>query len=144
LGALAAKVTEVLEQSGLYHDESLAMVNTWRRQWFLTPGLRLLYLAPTAWIDAVIPLTVSPVPDSVVRTMVIRVELLTPETEAEDRASLQLLTENPALGRARFAALGRFAEPRLRRALTLLPSAAGAGYLEELRHGVDYTAIAGE
>lgn len=144
LTALAARVTEVLEQSGLYRDESVAMVNTWQRQWFRSPGLRLLYLAPSAWIDAVIPLTVSPVPDAVVRTMMIRVDLLTPETEAEDVAALSLMANDAGQGRAHFAALGRFAEPRLRRALTLFPSGAGSSYLEELRHGVDRTSLTGE
>jgi hypothetical protein len=139
--ALGAKVTDVLEQSGLYHDEAVAMVSTWQRQWFLTPGVRLLYLAPAAWTDAVIPLTISPVPDTVVRTMMIRVELLTPEMEAEDVAALTLLESDPSRGRAHFAALGRFAEPRLRRALRQLPSSAGSSYLEELRYGVARAAL---
>lgn len=142
LDELGAEVTKALEQSGLYRDEAVAMVNTWRRQWFLTPGLRLLYLAPAAWTDAVIPLTVSPAPDTVVRTMMLRVELLTPEVEAADVAALSLMTSDVTRGRAHFAALGRFAEPRLRRALDLSPSSAGASYLEELRHEVARPAVA--
>ena len=41
-----------LEGAGLYADEARAMVDTWRREWFGDEGLRLLYLAPRALVDA--------------------------------------------------------------------------------------------
>jgi hypothetical protein len=142
--ALATKVGAALEGTGLYHDEAVAMVNTWQRQWFRSPGLRLLYLAPQNWTDAVIPLSINPAPDALLRTMMIRVEILTPEMEARDTAALSLMAENAEQGRAYFAALGRFAEPRLRRANQLLPSSVGASYLDELRRSVDKTSLLGE
>ena len=57
--------------------------------------------------------------------MVMRVEVLTPALEADDRAFAALLGQSDAdfvTGSAHFTALGRFAEPRLRRALAGLGS----------------------
>jgi hypothetical protein len=124
--ALGEAVTTALDGVGLYHDESTAMVNTWKRQWFRTPGLRLLYIAPQSWTDASIPLTVQPAPDATQRVMLIRVEVLTPEIEQADAMQANALASQgtAAQAQAYFVALGRFAEPRLRRALSLLGSPA--------------------
>ena len=54
---LSEAVTRALDATGLYHDEAIAMVNTWRRQWFRTPGVRALYLLPQSWTEQSIPLT---------------------------------------------------------------------------------------
>src|SRR5262249_13054833 len=64
--------------------------------------------------DGIIPLEITPQPVELKRTLVIRVELLTPADEAElaDR-----LRSNDA---AYFMAKGRFAEPHLSRALQLM------------------------
>jgi hypothetical protein len=130
--SLAEAVTGALDATGLYHDEALAMVNTWSRQWFRTPGLRVFYLAPQAWTDSVLPLTLDPVPDSLVRVMMVRVELLTPEVESLDAAAADRFASDAGAAQAYFDALGRFAEPRLRRALETVPSDAGTAYLAEL------------
>jgi hypothetical protein len=130
--SLGSAVTAALDATGLYHDEAVAMVNTWSRQWFRTPGLRVFYLAPQTWTDAVLPLTLEPTPASLVRVMVVRVELLTPEVEAVDASAADRFSSDEAAARAHFAALGRFGEPRLRRALELVPSAAGEAYLATL------------
>jgi hypothetical protein len=129
---LSEAVLQALVAEGLYADEAQAMVDTWQRQWFRTPGLRVLYLAPQSWTESVIPLTLDPVPDSLIRVMMVRVELLTPELEAEDRAALAAMDADPSAAKAHFAAAGRFAEPRLRRALSLAPSSAGETYLGEI------------
>jgi hypothetical protein len=120
--ALAVKVTEALDATGLYHDEAKAMVSTWKRQWFGTPGVRVLYLMPQSWTDAAIPLTLTPAPDEMVRVMMIRVEVITPEIEQVDAANAKLLGDaaTAAEAQAHFQALGRFAEPRLRRALAIV------------------------
>ncbi|MEO5726226.1 MAG: hypothetical protein ABI134_16715, partial [Byssovorax sp.] len=120
--ALAAKVTEALDATGLYHDEALAMVHTWKRQWFRTPGVRVLYLMPQAWTDAAIPLTITPPPEEMRRVMMIRVEVITPELEQADAAMAKQLAQpsTESVGRAHFDGLGRFAEPRLRRALAIV------------------------
>lgn len=120
--SLANAVTQALDQTGLYHDEALAMVDTWKRQWFGTPGIRVFYLIPQSWTDASIPLTISPAPDSLVRVMMIRVEVIPPEDEAIDMANMKMLQDpaSAAVAQAHFTALGRFAEPRYRRAFSLL------------------------
>jgi hypothetical protein len=122
--ALGDAIVQALDGAGLYHDESLAMVATWKRQWFRTPGVRLLYLAPQSWTDASIPLTLQPKPDATTRVMMMRVEVITPELEAADVKAAQLLAAPSTAqdGQAYFVGLGRFAEPRLRRALALLGS----------------------
>jgi hypothetical protein len=133
--ALAVKVTDALDATGLYHDEALAMVSTWKRQWFGTPGVRVLYLMPQSWTDAAIPLTITPPPEETRRVMMIRVEVITPELEQVDTAMAKLLAEpdTAAAGQAHFDALGRFAEPRLRRALAIVGDASlGQAYLASI------------
>ena len=127
--ALAAAMQSELDKTGLYHDEAAAMVATWKRQWFRTPGLRVLYLAPQAWTDAQIPLTLTPKPESLTRVMVIRTEVLTKDLEDTDAAAVRGMlpgSAGVAAGNAHFTALGRFAEPRLRRARQLVADAAGS------------------
>jgi hypothetical protein len=130
--ALGVQVTAALDATGLYHDEAQAMVNTWKRQWFKTPGVRVLYLMPQSWTDAAIPLTLDPPPDEMLRVMMIRVEVITKETEQGDAKMAKLLADpaTEAQARSHFDALGRFAEPRLRRALTIVGDATlGQAYL---------------
>jgi hypothetical protein len=143
--ALATAVTAELDKTGLYHDEAVAMVNTWRRQWFTTPGRRVLYLAPPAWTDAQIPLKIDPSPDQTTRVMVIRAEVITPALEADDARSATELATDYASASAHFTALGRFAEPRLRRAMQLLGGGnVGCQQLLTQIAGVNTTAGAGE
>ncbi len=140
--ALARAVVRELDRTGLYHDESVAMVNTWRRQWFRTPGVRLLYLAPQAWTDALIPLTITPAPDRTTRAMMIRVEFLTPAIHDEDATYLRAMdsagvnggaayTDAKNAARQHFQSLGRFAEPRLRSALAEFKPGNFGGFLDE-------------
>lgn len=119
--SLGDAVTAALDRTGLYHDEATAMVSTWKRQWFRTPGVRVLYLAPQSWTEASIPLSIEPKPDSAVRVMMMRVEVLTHDVENQDYQVLnKLLLPEPQVDEvvAYFSALGRFGEPRLRRALS--------------------------
>ena len=127
---LSAEMTRALEGQGLFNDEAVAMVNTWKRQWFKTPGIRVLYFAPSTWTDATLPLQIAPTPVSLVRVMVMRAEVLTPEIESADVAALSG-GSGDAL-ESYFSKLGRFAEPRLRRALAQAPSAEGQALLERL------------
>src|SRR5262249_3859269 len=116
--ALGAAMAAALEETGLYRDEAQAMVATWRRQWFKAPGLRALYLIPQALVDEQIPLRLDPRPDTIVRTMVIRVEALTPELEGADARAAERLAQNDNTEAiSYYKNLGRFGEPRLRRAM---------------------------
>jgi len=129
--ALGEEVTDALDATGLYHDEAVAMVRTWKRQWFRTPGVRVLYLTPQAWTEASIPLSVEPAPEEVVRVMMIRVEVITPELEAADVEQVKKLAGGAEVEQAKayFKDLGRFAEPRLRRAIEIAGDEPGAAAL---------------
>lgn len=138
---LRSRLAARLVGAGLFTDEATAMVDTWERSYFLTPGVRLLYVLPQANTDRVIPLSIAPAPQKVVRVMVIRVEIVTPEQEQKLSTWLTALgvgtTTQREAARASFLGLGRFAEPHLtravRRATTAEEIAAGQSLLTEVR-----------
>jgi hypothetical protein len=73
-----------LVADGLFDDEAKAMLNTWELSYFKSAGTRLFFMVPRAWTERVLPLEVTvqgvTLPkDRVVRTMVGRIELITPE-----------------------------------------------------------------
>ena len=112
-------VARALIEAGLYEKEANAMVNTWERSYFRTEGLRMLYLLPRSAVDSAIPIHIKPAPDSLVRVMVGRVEVLTPERERQIESFISQLgsedfrvREQGTLGLSR---LGRIGEPALRR-----------------------------
>jgi hypothetical protein len=114
---LAARLVE----SGLYPKEARAMVNTWSESYFRTEGIRTLFILPQAWTDEFIPLNINPKPEQMVRVMVGRVELLTPERERlAETAVRSLLSKDPATRVSGFQTLrdqGRYVEPIVRRVL---------------------------
>jgi hypothetical protein len=111
--AMRDMVTALVEQ-GLYEKEAQAMVKTWQDQWFAEPGMRVLYLLPRAWTDRTLPLQVVPQPDSVVRVMVGRAEIITPSDERKLRDQALTFSRGDARTKARVVAnigelgLGRF------------------------------------
>jgi hypothetical protein len=114
---LAARLTA----SGLYAKEARAMVNTWTSSYFQTDGTRVLFILPQSWTEAFIPMTVEPRPKQVVRVMVGRVELLTPQRERLAESAVRSLADADPQARQRaFAFLreqGRYVEPIVRRVL---------------------------
>ena len=66
------------------------MVNTWTKSYFQTDGIRVLCVLPQSWTDAFIPMTVIPSPKQVIRVMVGRVELMTPERERQAEAAMTI------------------------------------------------------
>jgi hypothetical protein len=99
---LFAEFQQILVAHGLYEKEARAMLDTWRDSWF-EEGLRVFYVLPRAAADSALPLTINPKPDELVRVLVGRVEVITPELEARVLADPK--------------SFGRFAEPILKRAL---------------------------
>jgi hypothetical protein len=110
---LGAAVLRALVASGLYHDEARAMVATWSRSWFQKDGSRVIYLLPRAQVDEVLPLQLQPPPRELVRTLVGRLEYITPERQAAVEQALRAGADSPA-GAATLFALDRFLEPHLR------------------------------
>lgn len=105
-----------LEVSGLYHDEAVSMVNTWKKSYFKTKGLRLLHVLSQKETEALLPLTMSPQPTELVRTLVGRIEIMTHQEEQELIA--QIATQGKQFA---VSTLGRLAEPKLRRVRDLVP-----------------------
>ena len=77
LAALRSEMREKLIADGLYEDEAEAMLKTWELAYFKSTGLRLFYIVPQKWTNSVLPLKCS-IPADVSRTMVGRVEIVTP------------------------------------------------------------------
>jgi hypothetical protein len=96
----------ILVGQGLYQDEARAMVETWRSSWF-EEGSRLLYIVPPAFVNNVLPLSITPAPAQTVRVFVGRLEVVTPATE---KAVATALAAHDA---ATLKAYDRFLEPIL-------------------------------
>jgi hypothetical protein len=114
-------VAEALVACGLYRKEALAMVNTWEKSYFRSEGLRVLSVLPREVVDGVIPIQIKPAADELIRVMVGRVEILTPQREREIEQFVTKLgakeykvRQAASLGLAK---LGRITEPVLRRVI---------------------------
>jgi hypothetical protein len=117
---LEAAMHAALVEDGLYADEATALLNTWQKSYFASPGLRLFYLVPRVWTDHYLPLSLSQ-PAKIDRVMIGRLELISDEqralldrfakTAASDGSWLEQAKESPALdrflaGRTDFGDLG--------------------------------------
>ena len=102
--SLRAGLRGILAGEGLYPREAAAMVETWRDSWF-EDGARLFYMLPQSAVDAILPLQIDPKPGSVKRVFVGRMEIVTPEIEAEVAEAMR--TSNQVVLRR----YGRFLEP---------------------------------
>jgi hypothetical protein len=111
-----AELEKLLIAHGLYPREAEAMVDTWRDSWF-EEGTRLFYIAPRKAIDAILPLTITPLPDTIARVFVGRVEIVTPTTEREVEAAIA------GNDRQTLKKHGRFLQPIADRVLAGLPPA---------------------
>ena len=131
LAQASAGIQSALVRSGLYPAEARAMVNTWKRSYLMTPGLRVLYVLPRAWTEKLLPLSLEPAPAELVRTLVGRIEVLTADEEQELLRRLVAAVSSPDQQRTIVDSLGRFAEPKLRRIQGLV--AADANSSPELR-----------
>lgn len=81
LTRLRKEMREGLMADGLHGDEADALLNTWEASYFQAHGLRLFFMVPRAWTDHVLPLKAS-VPAEVTRSMIGRLELVTPGQRA--------------------------------------------------------------
>jgi hypothetical protein len=109
LDSLCGELEAILVEQGLNADEARAMVATWRDSWF-EEGSRVIYIVPRGFIDKILPLTVNPAPEQVVRVFVGRLEIVTPQTIKAVRTALASHDE------ATLNKYGRFLEPILQTA----------------------------
>ncbi len=108
-----ALLTDALEATGLSSDESRAMTNTWKKSYFRTPGMRVLYILSPEETETLLPMQITPRPDELIRTMVGRIEVF---TDAEEQQLLRLVQSLPVhtlLERGR--EMGRFIQAKLLR-----------------------------
>ena len=93
------------------------MIKTWRDSWF-EEGTRVFYILPRQTTDAVLPITIAPRPAEMVRVLVGRAEVITPEMENSVRAQVKLLSDpSPQVRETAAQAIrdhGRFSEPILK------------------------------
>jgi len=88
---LYRELADALEKQGLFKEEALAMLETWKLSYFESEGTRLMFVLPRSWIDAQLPLSIS-VPADITRVMLGRIELVS----SSQRAKLRRLHELPA------------------------------------------------
>jgi hypothetical protein len=117
---LRSALVATLVRAGLYEKEARAMVKTWEPTWFGDEGVRALYVLPSGWTERTLPLRVTPKPDALVRVMVGRHDLLTPERERDVERLVKESKGPSAAARAsaarELAKLGRFAAPAQKKA----------------------------
>jgi hypothetical protein len=115
---LGAAVQHALEATGLFQDEARAMVATWSRSWFQKDGSRVIYVLPREQVDQMLPIGFMPPPKELVRTLVGRLEFITPEVQQEVEQAVRNHDSPDAALRAqataRLQGLDRFLEPQLR------------------------------
>ncbi len=118
IDSLRCDLEKYLTAQGLYEKEAAAMVKTWRDSWF-EEGLRVFYIVPRRATDAILPITIKPEPTELVRVLVGRVEIITPEMElAIQTAAAKFVAGSGETRAEAIKALlpyGRFAEPTIRR-----------------------------
>jgi hypothetical protein len=123
VGYLKQAVAESLTRAGLYPKEAQAMVDTWEKSYFRNDGLRILSILPRQAVDTAILIDIKPAPQELVRVMVGRVEVLTPEGERrleETVADIGSKDERErGAAEAQLAKFGRLREPVLRRVMAL-------------------------
>ncbi len=90
LDAVLLELERTLVAEGLYVKEAKAMIKSWRDSWF-EEGLRVFYVLPRAKTDEILPLTIEPKPEEVVRVLVGRAEIITPEMEKDVKTQVGYL-----------------------------------------------------
>ena len=129
-------IAAALVAEGLFEKEARAMVKTWSSQWLGEPGTRVLYTVPRGVTDSLLPLRISPTPDEVVRVLVGRIDVMTPEQEARLQSLLATARQTKSLAAddATFVrGFGRFFSPALERAAKLRESAHAKSEASALR-----------
>jgi hypothetical protein len=91
---LGDAVAKLLTEQGLYEKEAQAMVKTWSADWFGQDGTRVIYVVPESLTKELLPLKIDPKPDQLVRVLVGRHDILTPEREKEIDALVKRLNSD--------------------------------------------------
>ena len=87
VNTLRRDLEDLLVAQGLYPDEASAMLETWGDSWF-EEGSRLIYIVPRAYVDSILPLSITPAPEKLARVFVGRIELITTATVESIEAAI--------------------------------------------------------
>jgi hypothetical protein len=150
LDELRQDLRTMLLAKGLYEKEVDAMLNTWRDAWF-EEGLRVFYVMPRKTTNAMLPITIEPKPVALVRVLVGRTEVITPEIEQAVTKQILDLRDLPVAEKSRalkeMNKYGRFLEailreilqhttdPHLNKEVEMLLRALGSGKSNDDRQG---------
>jgi hypothetical protein len=123
--SLKQDLQTLLAGHGLYSKEAAAMVKTWEDSWF-EEGFRVFYVLPRQQTDAILPLEITPRPTKLVRVLVGRMEIMTPEAGQEIIQFLTRLRTTPGTRDAEILEAqrryGRFLAPMVREVLQKQPT----------------------
>lgn len=110
-----------LTAAGLNADEAESLAEIWRKEFFDTPGVQVIYRLPQTEYDRLLPLQVEPRPEKIVRVGLMRLVLGDPALEARIRTLAGRLDDEDFDAREaatkELAELGPAAAPALRRRL---------------------------
>lgn len=135
--ALARRMSQNLQQAGLFPAEARALVNTWKSSYFGSDGVRVLFLLPQTWTERFLPMRIAPSPDRLVRVMVGRIEGLTRTREQTVADAVRQFPHEPERSFATLEAQGRYLEPILNR-LVRTPSSPEVGEIAARLLQTDY------
>lgn len=117
LDKVLTELEKILVAEGLYAKEAKAMIKTWQDSWF-EEGLRVFYVLPTKATNEILPINIAPKPKELVRVLVGRAEVITPEMEQDARKQVGLLkSDSPEIraeAQKNLQKHGRFYEPILK------------------------------
>ncbi|MGC2236855.1 MAG: hypothetical protein WA584_11890 [Pyrinomonadaceae bacterium] len=137
LSDVLGELQNFLVTEGLYEKEAKAMIKTWQDSWF-EEGLRVFYILPGKATNEVLPLSISPQPKELVRVLVGRAEVITPELEQDVKRQANLLKSTSAEireeARQNLRKHGRFYEPILK---SILESEKDAKVREQIQRLID-------
>ena len=72
-----------LQNAGLTKLEAQAMLKTWQDGYFQTLGFKIFWIVPRHLTDQILPIKITPTPDTLERVLVGKTEILTPKFEAK-------------------------------------------------------------
>jgi hypothetical protein len=78
-----AAFIQALQTAGLTNKEAQAMLQTWTDGYFQSEGFKVFWVVPREMTDQILPLQITPTPDSLERVLVGKSEILTPALETE-------------------------------------------------------------
>lgn len=113
---VAGALEKTLVAQGLHLREARSMIKTWRDTWF-EEGLRVFYIVPRPLTDELLPLKLSAVPDELVRVLVGRAEILTPEMERTIEGLVAEVRAGSAEAGVTLRKFRTYADPIVRRVL---------------------------